>query len=689
MVGRPGRMQTAFTSGEHDPLLEERTTLKYFGTGLKYAENIAVAPQGGFRQRDGLRHVGPVAGSAEKIIPFDASNGTSFDLVFAGTNCQVWSATSAIASFTVAGIGGLISEMTYAQRLDTLLLFHEDLQSKRIIYSNSGWAVDNLPYEAIPNYDYGEDYTNGVPAIWRLEFVGLESNTSIFVLTISGQETQSITFVNDRPALISAIESAIADLPNINPGFSVDTDPPYIIGDPVEWPRDPKRIKITFSGSGNEGDGWAVSGRIINKADAAIVSVKERAGVSPGEPLISATRGWPQCGTFFNQRLLVGGFKSLPNAWMASKSADYFNFDERFTEANGPFLVPMDSAGGERIEAIVPSLNLLIFTSQAEYWIAERALSKTDAPNHVQSSRYGIKRGVPVVDNEGAAIWCHRNGATLGELRYTDVEGNFVATDISLLASHLLTDVTDMAVRRSNASMDGNLHAIVRADGQARLATILREQEVTAFTRMTTDGLFKATGKNGRNELSFIVERNGSRNFERLETGLLLDEAQDFVFSSPQNVIGGLSRFNGRAVWVIGDGNVFGPFTVSGGTVVLTIPVLRATVGTWKPPVISTLPPPRDIGPNTILKRKARIHTVHLSLLDTTSVAISVNGGMLQDVDLYRYGLLADVPELSQGVTTTIKIRNLRGYADAPYVTVSQLRPGRLNVRAITVEAAL
>lgn len=684
MVGRPGRMQTAFTSGEHDPLLEERTTLKYFGTGLKYAENIAVAPQGGFRQRDGLRHIGDLAITAEKIIPFDASNGTSFDLIFAGGNCQVWSATANVASFDVAGISGLVSDMTYTQRLDTLLLFHENLKSKRVIYSNSGWAVDDLPYEAIPNYDYGANYTNGVAAIWRIEFVGLENNTSVFILTISGQETQSINFVDTKADLVSAISDAIADLPNVASGFTVEAEAG---GTPIFG--DKKIIKITFSGSGNEGDGWAVSGRIINKADAAIVSVKERAGVSPGEPLISDLRGYPQCGNFYNQRLLVGGFKSLPNAWMASKSADYYNFDERFTEANGPFLVPMDSAGGERIEAIVSSLNLLIFTSQAEYWIAERAISKTDAPNHVQSSRYGIKRGVPVVENEGAAIWCHRNGATLGELRYTDVEGNFVATDISLLASHLLTDVADMAVRRSNASMDGNLLAMVRNDGQARLATILREQEVTAFTRLTTDGLFKAAGKNGRNELSFIIERNGNRYFERFETGLLLDEAQDFTYSTPQKIISGLERFNGRKVWVIGDGNVFGPYTVSAGAIGLTIPILHATVGTWQPPVIETLPPPRDIGPNTVLKRKARIHSVHISVLDTTSIAISVNGKQLQEVDLYRYGLLADVSELSQGVTATIKIRNLRGYSDAPFVTISQLRPGRLNVRAITVEAAL
>jgi hypothetical protein len=676
MVASPGRPQSAFTAGELSELLEERTTLKYFSTGLKYAENITISVQGGFRLRDGLRLIGDLPANADRIIPFDASNGTYFDLVFAGNDCQAWNATASTATFTIAGISAYINDATYAQRLDTLLLFHQDLQSKRVRLTGTGWVVDNLPYEDLPNYDYGAVYTNGVAAEWRLEFIGLTSGSTIFVLTVSGQETQSIGYSSTMATLGTSISAAIGNLPNVDAGFTV-TSPSA------------DKIVIKFSGSGNEGDGWAISGRIVNKADAAVLSVKQTPGVAPGEPVISATKGWPQCGCFYNQRLIVGGFKSLPNAWMPSKSADYFNYDDRFTEANGPFLVPMDIAGGEQIEAIVPSLNLLIFTTQAEYWIAERAISKTEAPNHVQSSRHGIKRGVPVVENEGAAIWCHANGATIGELRYTDVEGNFVATDISLLASHLLEDVSDMAVRRATKKADGNLHAIVRADGQARLVTMLREQEVTAYARMVADGNFKAASRNGRNELSFIMDRSGARSLERMEYGLLLDEAIDFVYGVPQKIVSGLARFNGREIWAIGDRNVFGPYTVVGGQIVLPVAISAATVGTWRPPIVSTLPPPRDVGPNTVLKRKARIHTVHISVLDTTSLAISTNGGPLHEVDLHRFGVLADVPELDQGVTRSIKVSGLRGYADAPFVTISQKRPGRLNVRAITVEAAL
>lgn len=679
MVSSPGRTQAAFTAGELDPYLYERTQLKYFGTGLKHAENIIITPQGGFRLRDCLRHVGALPSTAQRLFPFEASTGITYDLIFAGTSCEVWGTSAKLATFTVSGIGTLNAEMTAAQRLDTMLLFHRDLKSKRIRLTDSGWVVDDLPYANLPNYDYGGVYTNGVPAKWQMEFVGLSASAgaeSVFTLTISGQETFSITYSADMTALAASISAAIADLPNVQAGF--------VVASPAA-----KKITIEFSGAGNEGDGWAVSGEVINKADAAIVSVKQVVGVSPGEPVASTARGWPQCGAFWGQRLIVGGFKSLPGAWLMSRVADYFEFNSRFSEANGPALVPMDVSGGESIEAIVPSLNLLIFTSQAEYWIAERALSRTEAPNHVQASRHGIRRGQRVVENEGAALWPHRNGATIGELRYTDVEGNFVASDISLLSPHLLQDVIDHDIRRTSNTLSCNLQAIIRGDGDARLVALLREQEVTAYTRMTTDGLFKAVARNGRNELSFIVERAGGRMLERMEEGLLLDEAQDFTISPAANTITGLSRFNGREIYVIGDGNVFGPYMVASGSVTLPIAVSAVTVGTWKPPIVDTLPPPRDIGPNTVLKRKARIHTVHISIADTTSIAISTNGGPLMPVDLHRFGASADVPELSQGVTGTIKVTGLRGYSDAPFVRISQLRPGRLNVRSITVETAL
>lgn len=687
MVAQPGRLQAAFTAGELDPLLHERTELKYFGTGADRMENVVAAPQGGFRWRGGLRDVGSVPLDAARLFAFTASDGSAYDLIFRPGQCLAWAATGQLQAFTVSGLTAvMLDALTAAQLLDTMLLFDRSLQTKRIKHAGpTAWTVDNAPYEDIPNYDYGGPigggaYTNAVPAKWEIELVGFTTGSTVFVLTVSKQDTVSLTYTNDPVAMATAMKDAIEDLPNVSPGIAVASTP---------GGSGAAAFDIIFSGAGNEGDGWAVSGRVINKTDAAVLAFKRTPGVAPGEPVMSADRGWPACGTFYSQRLLVGGFRSLPGAWLFSRIGEYYDFDERFEEANGPALVPMDVPGGERIERIIASRNLAIFTTKAEYWIAERGLSRTEPPNHVQSSQRGTRQGVPIVENEGALLFTNLTGGVVSEFRYTDVEGNFVSLDISLLGSHLVDGVRDMAIKRATVSSSGNQLAMVQTDGKARIATILREQDVTAFARVTSDGDFRAVSVNGRNEMMWLVDRPGGRRLERLEDSLLVDEALFFNYGAPVTTLTGLSQFNGRPIWVIAQNMVLGPFTPAGGSVNLPEEIQAGYCGTWSPPVVTTLPPPRDIGPNIVLKRPARIHSVQISVADTTSLAIAVNGGPLKAMPLHRYGVKANIPELLQPVTATIKLRGLRGFVDEPRLTISQLRPGRLTVRSVTIEAKL
>lgn len=688
MVGRPGRPQAAFTGGEIDPQLWERTDLKYFSTGLRFAENIDVIPQGGYCARQGLRDVGAVSAAAARTIEFEASTGAVYDLVFSTGSFQVWGEGALLATVAVAAItADMLPEFTVAQQLDTLLIFHIDLKTQRVKHIDADeWEVDDAPFENVPLHDYGGEYDNGVPAEWTLQFVGLEEGEEPgtqplgkFAINVSGSETLAITFDPTEPpnmsALADLVEAAILELPNIGPGLTVTVD-----GDD---------LVITFDGEDNIGDGWHVSGRVLNRSDAAVVASKTVVGILPGEPLISTDRGWPQCGLFFQQRLLMGGFRSLPNAWIMSATGDYYNFDDRLTAATGPALIPLDVPGGERLEHIKDGRNLQFFSNRREYWLAERALSRTTAPNHVMSSSYGTRRGVAVVENEGASIFVHATGSVAGEFRYTDVEGNYQSLTITLLAPHLTKDIIGQAVKKADHATAGNQLFMVQSDGQARAATILREQEVMAFGRLSSrQGVFKSVAVNARNEAGFVVERPAGRRLERLEAGLLVDEATDFAFDPPSTTITGLGRFNTREVWCLADGHVFGPFTVSGAQIVLPIAVAAATVGTWLPPLASTLPLPRTIGPNITLRRKARIHSIIVSVVDTTSIALAVNGKALQDVDLRRYGMQANVPELNQGFTGEVVLRGQRGWKFDPYVTVGQVRPGRLTVKSITREAA-
>lgn len=685
MAGSTGKQQSAFTAGEIDPLMHERTELKYYSTGAARLENVEIAPQGGFRNRDGLRDIGAVAATAARIFPFNASDGTSHDIVFLPGAFEVWGASAKAADVTMAALtADMLAGMTVAQLLDTMLVFHEDLQTQRVKHYviTDTWGVDVAPFANVPNWDFGADingdpYVNGVSAVWQIEFTGLTSGSTTFELEVAGQTTLAITYNSTMATLATLVENAIEALPNVAPGIAVAN------------PSGTK-LNITFSGAGNEGDGWAVTGRVINLASAAITAAQITAGVLPGEPVFSTARGWPQCGVFYQQRLLVGGFRSVPNAWAMSISADYYNFDTRLGGATGAQLFPMETPGGEKIEHMFDNRYPLIFTSAAEYWLAERALSADTPPNHVQASSHGAARGVPVVANEGAALWIHRNNSVLGEFRYTDNEGNFVAQDASLLAAHLVRGVVDQAQQPATVSDDGNHLVQVKSDGSALLATLIRDQEVTAFTRLTSGaGLFKAVARNGRNEVSMIVQRPDSRRLERLEDGLLLDEAMDIVNDPAATTLSGVDRFNGRECWVIADNDVFGPFVPTAGLITLSKAVSLATVGSWAPPVFQSLPPDRTVGPQIVNKRKARIYALTLSVRDTTSIAISTNGRTLQDIDLRKWGMDADVAELDAGYTGEIKVSGLFGWADEPYFTISQVRPGRLQVRSVTPHAKL
>ncbi len=679
MAGQPGRLQTTFNSLELGPRLHERSEIKYFQTGLARAENIEALPQGGFSVRHGLRHVGNLLSTAARLIDFRANDGSVFDIVYGAATAQAWGKTALVASFAQPYTGAQVRAIDWAQQLDTLVTFHPDVAPQRVLFNPAGPSFANAaaPIVNLQNYDYGATYTNGVAAQWELQYIGVSAAT-VYVVTINGQETEGVLVGANATELINNLTAAITALGTVAPGFVVT-----FVGGSV--------YRITFSGSQNLGDRWAVSARPINNASAAIIAFKRVSGVDPGEPVISATRGWPRCGAFYQQRLLMGGFRSLPAAWIASISGEYFNFDTRVKDANGAFLVLLDAPGGEEVRRIVNNQFLLVLTSGTNYWVAgsQDGLSKTTPPKHVPSSDHGVAAGVPVVQNEGAAVYVHSSGDFVGELRYTDVDGNYKALDISLLAYHLIAAAVDIAVQKKQDQQAANTLAIVNGDGSLRLCMMLREQDITGFVRVESGCTFLSACCNGRGEMSVISERSGSRRLERFEHGLLLDAAVNFANAPASATVTGLSHLNGLSVWALADGHVFGPYTVTGGQITLPIPAATGTVGIWRPPVATTLPLPRERAENVVVKRKGRIHTIKIDVEDTTSLAVQANGGRVFDIDLTRYGIEANKPELEQGVTGTITISGLTGWSDLPQITITQTRPGRLTVRSITTEARL
>ncbi|MFZ1963871.1 MAG: hypothetical protein WAU78_10495 [Roseiarcus sp.] len=652
---------------------------------------------------------GPVAAV---VKPFSFESGVAYDMVFTPGNIEVYStgaAAARLASIPTPIGAAQIPTFKWTQELATMFVTSQAFAPLEIQRQGSDveWNIQNAVFPTIPLYDFGDVvYANAIPAVWTLTFVNFDTrlaNTAPPVPTNGCQYTISVNGVpctaqqqpspgnwstSNWTSTAAAIQAAVSAIPGVAAGVTVRM---------TETIQDFSEFDLTFAGLGNEGDGWAVSGAALDKADAAITAAKTVVGVDGGEPIMSSTRGWPGACCLTQERLLLGGFPQLPLSILLSEVGNPYQLDTRLTASASPFLITLDGQGNETILDIHIGRALEAFTTLGEYWFEPGALSATSPPTVVWSTSNGIAPSVDPIESEGLTTFVHASQGLLLEYSYQWQVQNFTAKSISTSSSSLVQGVVDNALQRATEGVDTNRHYLALASGEATLRATMNSEQINAFAALETDGEFQAVDCNAAAEVNWIVQRqvNGSpvQFLEKMVPGLWLDGAETFAVTAGQSTISGLTDFIGATVWAIVDGYPQGPFTVgAGASIALAFAALAngaATVGRWTAPVVTTLPVPRDVGPRTVVRRPARIHTVRLNLVDTTNIAIGANGGGPWDCPLFRFGGLADVPPSAQPYTGWTALEGLPGFQEDAQATITQTRPGALTVTGVVVEVDL
>ncbi len=212
---------------------------------------------------------------------------------------------------------------------------------------------------------------------------------------------------------------------------------------------------------------------------------------SGAEAVISATRGWPACGTFHQGRLYLGGLKSRPATMLGSKVGSFFDLNKGTGLDDEGLDITIDSDQVNAIFALRSGRNLLIFTSGSENGIlVDPPITPKNAAISEQTRR-GISQYVPPVEVDGAFMFVQRGGKALRELLFTVAENAYQANIMSLLAPHLIKAPVDLAVRKGNSLDDADYVIAANADGTAAVLNTLRAQEIAAFTEAVTDGAIK------------------------------------------------------------------------------------------------------------------------------------------------------------------------------------------------------
>lgn len=623
-----------------------------------------------------------------RLRPFTFSRDQAYIAAFTPGHVDFWRGGVFVGCAAApVGTAAQLAEFDAVQRLDTMVLAHEEIPTWRLFRdgANHEWQSAAQAFTNPAEADLGGSYakTEAVFTVYVKWTATGSPIGAVVVLTCEGVNTEGVT-IADAGGGVPNIEKLGADLVAalealgpVGPGLSYEAG---------LFDRSAS-VTIGFNGAENIGHPFTLTGLVVNSGDTSLTVVEVQRGRTAAEPLASGARGYPRCAAFYQDRLVLGGYPARPNGVLFSVTGDYFNQNIELEQADGAILVGLDTDGAETVNRIVKARYLVFFTSEGEYFIADRTISRTQPPNVVECSRNGAKRGVPIVESEGALLYVDRTGSLVYAASYSDISQAYDSEPISLLASHIVAGIVDAALQKATDESDANRYWLVRADGSMTCGVMIRNQDVTAFVRWQTDGRVQAVAVDGANRPFVVVRRTvagvARDVFEELVPGTLLDAAVPGTVAGA--TVTGLDLHEGAEVWADADGFLAGPFTVAGGALTLPFPASAVTVGRWTPPRFQSLPLLRQVAERTVAQRPVRVHTVRLHVLETTSLAIGANGQAPEAVPLTRAGAAADTPIAPY--SGPLELTGLVGWTETGTVEVTQRAPGRLAVRDLVYEA--
>jgi hypothetical protein len=669
-LSRVTQYQSNFTVGEVDPLLVGRVDIQQYASGLSKAQNVVVLPQGGFERRPGLRfmlditsHLGGSFTTLDgiRLVPFEFSTAQAFMLAFVKydtTNTRVFFFANGVqltningsgADYLVCALGDIdLDRMYFTQSADTLILVHEDMSPKSIVR--------------------GANNTT-----WTFATISLTSPKVAFTLSTSNPSATITPDGIDGTVTITAgssvfTSSHVDQYINVLSGFG--------------------RARIIEYESGTVVK--VITELPFFKADQAIASGAWELETGY-EDAWSGSRSYPRTCTFHEGRLYFGGSKSLPNTLFGSKVADFFNFKTAEALDDDAILVTMSTDSVNAITAMRSGRDLQIFTTDAEFFVPQADLDPITPSNIVikNATRRGSKEGLKPVSAEGGTLFIQREGKAIREYLFSDVDLNYQANNISLLASHLLKTPRSMALRVATSTDDGDLLLIPNSDdGSMAVFSILRSQNVVAPAEFITDGSFLDVAVDGP-DIYAVVQRTigGSAKYyvEMFDDQRTTDSNIQYFSgatapdqSKPGNTTcSSLSHLEGEAVNVIRDDFVLTDKTVSSGAITVdTAPTTYVEVGLPYSVEVKTLPAEPKLSSGVVVSRKRRILEA-TTLVDRTQ-NLAVNG-----FELPLNSLPYTLGSAPTSFTGRKRLAPLLGYSDTAQLTFTMTQPLFATVLAV------
>lgn len=669
-------IQNSFTAGELDPKLRARNDLATFYTGASKLRNVLPIPQGAVKRRPGLEYLGQVPTAEVRMVEFLYDDLNKYILVFEPSLVTVYKDGTEITTVTTSITADQLADLTFSQSNDYLLVFHEDFSPVYILReSNSTWSTGTWTINNVPTHNFSTSATT----------------VTMDIKTSAGGNIDFSEWVDGSTYTAKAVAGANY----------------FVAGDAGKYIRGPL-------------GGYAKIDSITDQQNAVITIhapfTNELSGggtsMAAGEwqkeeAVFSSTRGYPKCGTFHQGRLWLASTSSLPDGVWASKTndeEDFGNWVPDFAD-NGIFLRVRDARAG--FHEMIPGRHLTLLSTEGSHFI-ETSNNEPITPTNVSvrplTTNVGAMAGIrPFIISE-STVFMKNGGKSVVEGTYSFADGRYLVKDLNLLASHVLNTPIDMTYRKQTNTDEADYLIVVNNDGTASVLCTLREQQVTAWSIISTDGKFRRVASDG-DDIYFVVQRtiNGSIKYmlERFNDDLLLDcavinpgttltyDATELTYtgstmtyeSSSKSSISGMSHLLSETVKIITDNTIRADQTVTGDTVTfatgvtgtdvqcgLDFPEVDSTTGSQV--FVESMPIDIDLGGGgTTVGKKKRMSEVTAMLYETSHLVINSNS-----VAIRRIG----VDDLDSGVplrTENLQVKGILGWDDEIQVSVGQTLP--------------
>lgn len=564
--------KTNFTSGQISRNLYGRGDLKIFENGARTLENVIIHPAGGISRRRGLKRVDEL-NEKVRLIPFEFNNEQTYLICVGNKTVKVYKAGVCIATLDSPWESSHLNKLSYTQSADTLLIVHPDVEPKQISRNkNEEWKIDNWPYYA--------------------------ANSTVYF--------PFHNFYQHKETIYTAGAVGTTAVTCANPIFSPDQ-----VG---------SRIRI-FGGEvyiTSYTSPTALYGSIVRQ-------LNNQGGTTDWlEQAFSKYRGWPSSVTFHQDRLVIGGSRSLPNRLWFSRSSDLFNFSlgSGYDADSIEFAILSDQVN--TIKSVISSRHLLVFTTGAEWMVSGDPLTPMSIQLRRQTNvgSYASQNIYPQ-HIDGATVFISQSGRQLREFVYTDVEQAYQAKDLTLMSNDIIKNPVDCTFHQDDCVL-----YIVLEDGTISCLTTYRTEEVTAWSRLKTNGKFCSVAAIG-DDIYFCVERNGKYFIETFDADYYVDCGIKLHSETSKNQWEGLDHLEGQKVSVLADGFSVGKYTVEDGKITLIEDAKDLCVGLPYEHIVEPLPyiveSAKPFSPKAM-----RVISGQFRVINTQGFCINMGNGYIQ-----------------------------------------------------------